>query len=59
MEQKKSEKIYVSVCRSITKGICVYVNDYRVYGGHPSDSYDILMDFYVDRKDLEKALNLK
>jgi hypothetical protein len=59
MEHKKNDKIYVCICRSITKDICVYINDYRVYGGHPSDDYNILKDFYVDRKDLEKALNLK
>lgn len=59
MEQKKNDKIYVAICRSMGKGICVYVNGYRVYGGHPSEGDNLLMDFYVERKDLEKALNLK
>lgn len=57
MEQK-NDKIYVCICRSITKGICVYINNYRVYGGHPADGDNIIKDFYVDRKVLEKALNL-
>lgn len=59
MEQKKNDKIYVCICRSITKDICVYINDYRVYGAHPADGNNLIRDFYVDRKDLEKALNLK
>lgn len=59
MEQKKNDKIYVAICRSITKDICVYINDYRVYGGHPVDGDNLIKYFYVDRKDLEKALNLK
>lgn len=59
MEQEKNDKIYVAICRSITKGICVYMNNYRIYGGHPADGDNLIMDFYVDRKDLEKALNLK
>lgn len=58
MGQEKSDKIYVCICRSVTKGICVYINNYRVYGGHPADGDNIIKDFYVNRKDLEKALNL-
>ena len=58
MSREKNDKIYVCICRSITKGICIYINNYRVYGGHPADGDNIIKDFYVNRKDLEKALNL-
>lgn len=59
MEQKKNDKIYCAICRSTTKDICLYINDCRVYGGHPADGDNLIKHFYVDRKDLEKALNLK
>jgi hypothetical protein len=58
MEEKK-DKIYVAICRSMGKDICVYINGYRVCGGHPAEGDNLIRDFYVDRKDLEKALNLK
>lgn len=59
MVQEKNDKIYVAICRSITKDICVYMNDYRIYGGHPAEGDNLIRGFYVDRKDLEKAVNLK
>ena len=56
---ENNDKIYVSICRSITKDICLYINGYRVYGGHPVNGDNLIKGFYIDRKDLETALNLK
>lgn len=55
--EEQEDKVYIAICRSITNEICLYINDYRVYGAKPNTiGNNLLKSFYINRKDLEKAL---
>jgi hypothetical protein len=56
----QEDKVYIAICRSVTKDICMYINGFRVYGAKPNTiGNNLLKSFYIDRKDLEKALKNK